>query len=315
MGQSIFLTDRKPVCPPDLLARARGARAAPLRLAVVRASAPLPMMTAKQAHEEGIATPILIGEAALIKKEAAAIDWDLTDIIIHDTRGEQGAIDHATALARGGSVDALMKGHLHSDVFMGGIVAREAGIRGTDRMVHIFAMFHPDGGSPILISDAAVNVIPDMKTRQQTVRTCRDVAQALGITTPRIAIISATESAIPSIPSSMEAKELSDWAKSNVEGALVDGPLSFDLAMAPEAVAIKGIDAKGDGGNSVAGQADALVVPDITSGNILFKSMVWHNGACAAGVVTGGKVPIILTSRADPPEARLASIALAALCS
>ncbi len=312
MGQSIFLTDRKPVCPRDLLDRARTARDAPLRLAVVRASAPLPMLTAKQAHDEGIATPVLIGEADLIKDEAAAIDWDLSDISIHDTSGEQGAIDHATALARGGNVDALMKGHLHSDVFMGGIVAREAGIRGTDRMVHIFAMFHPDGGSPILISDAAVNVTPDEKTRQQTVRTCRDVAQALGIETPRIAIISATESAIPSIPSSMEAKELSDWAQDNVEGALIDGPLSFDLAMAPEAVSIKGIDAKG---NTVAGQADALVVPDITSGNVLFKSMVWHSGACAAGVVTGGKVPIILTSRADPPEARLASIALAALCS
>ena len=149
-----------------------------------------------------------------------------------------------------------------------------------------------------------------MKTRQQTVRTCADVARALGIETPRIAIISATETAIPSIPSSMEAKELSDWAQDNVENAIISGPLSFDLAMAPEAVAIKGL--KGD---DVAGQADALVVPDITSGNVLFKSMVWHNGACAAGVVTGGKVPIILTSRADLPEARLASIALAALCS
>lgn len=310
MGLSSFITDQKPVCPRDLLDRARAARDTALRLAVVRASAPLPMLTAKQAYDEGIATPVLIGEADLIKKEADAIGWDLTDIAIHDTSGEDGAIAHATALARGGNVDALMKGHLHSDVFMGGIVAREAGIRGQDRMVHIFAMFHPDGGDPVLISDAAVNVIPDMKTRQQTVRTCADVARALGIETPRIAIISATETAIPSIPSSMEAKELSDWAQDNVENAIISGPLSFDLAMAPEAVAIKGL--KGD---DVAGQADALVVPDITSGNVLFKSMVWHNGACAAGVVTGGKVPIILTSRADPPEARLASIALAALCS
>ena len=312
MGKSAFLTDRSPVCPADLLDRARAARDEPLKLAVVRASAPLPMLTAKQAHDEGIATPVLIGEADLIKKEADAIGWDLTGIAIHDSKGEKGAIDHATALARGGSVDALMKGHLHSDVFMGGIVAREAGIRGETRMVHIFAMFHPDGGSPILISDAAVNVIPDMKTRQQTVRTCADVARALGIETPKIAIISATESAIPSIPSSMEAKELCDWAQDNVEGAIVSGPLAFDLAMSSEAVEIKGMDKDS---NPVAGAADALVMPEITSGNVLFKSMVWHSGACAAGVVTGGKVPIILTSRADPPEARLASIALAALCS
>ena len=315
MGMSQFITDKKPACPQDLLDRARKARSEPLKLAVVRASAPLPILTAKQAYDEGIANPVLIGEADLIKKEAEAIGWDLTGITIHDSKGEKGAIDHATALARGGSVDALMKGHLHSDVFMGGIVAREAGIRGETRMVHIFAMFHPDGGKPILISDAAVNVIPDMKTRQQTVRSCAEVAKALGINEPRIAIISATETAIASIPSSLEAKELSDWAQDNVEGAIVNGPLSFDLAMAPEAVAIKGMATDGDGGNAVAGQADVLVMPEITSGNVLFKSMVWHNGACAAGVVTGGKVPIILTSRADPPEARLASIALAALCS
>jgi phosphate acetyltransferase len=272
------------------------------------------MMTAKQASDEGIVIPVLIGEADLIKKEAEVIGWDLTDIAIHDSKGEQGAIDHAVALTLGGSVDALMKGHLHSDVFMRGIVSSEGGIRGSDRMVHIFAMFHPDGGSPILISDAAVNVIPDMKTRQQAIRTCADVAIALGIETPRIAILSATESAIPSIPSSMDAKELSDWAQDNIDKAVVSGPLSLDLALSPEAVAIKGLSPDGDGGNPVAGHADVLIVPDITSGNVLFKSMVWHNGACGAGVVTGGKVPIILTSRADPPEARLASIALAGLC-
>lgn len=313
MANSAFLTDRKPACPKDLLDRARAARQNPLRLAVVRASAPLPMQTAKEAHEEGIATPILIGEADLIQKEAEALGWDLKGIAIHDSKGEQAAIEHATALTRKGGADAIMKGHLHSDVFMGGIVSRDAGIRGEKRMVHIFAMFHPDGGTPILISDAAVNVTPDLKTRQQTVITLAETAQALGIDTPRIAIIAATETPIPSIPSSLEAKELSDWAQENVPQAIVSGPLSFDLAMAPEAVAIKGLNVEGENGNQVAGRADALVMPDITSGNVLFKAMVWHNGACAAGVVTGGKVPIILTSRADPPEARLASIALAAL--
>ena len=309
MSGSAFLSNQSPNCPVDLLDRARGARAQPMRLAVVRASAPLPIQTAKQAHEEGIATPILIGEADLIKKEAEAINWDLTGITIHDSKGEKGAIEHATALTRNGGADALMKGHLHSDVFMGGIVSRDAGIRGTDRMVHIFAMFHPDGGSPILISDAAVNVIPDIKTRQQMVISLASTARALGITTPKIAIISATETPIASVPSSLEAKNLSDWAQDNVKDAMVSGPLSFDLAMSPEAVSIKGMT-----DNPVAGYADALVMPEITSGNVLFKSMVWHNAACAAGVVVGGKVPIILTSRADSAESRLASIALAALC-
>ena len=309
MSGSAFLSDQSPVCPADLLVRARAARPEPMRLAVVRASAPLPIQTAKEAYEARIATPILIGEADLIKKEAEAIGWDLNGIAIHDSKGEKGAIDHATALTRNGGADALMKGHLHSDVFMGGIVHRDAGIRGSERMVHIFAMFHPDGGSPILISDGAVNVTPDVKTRQQMLISLASTAQALGIDTPKIAIISATETPIASVPSSIEAKDLSDWAQDNVHNAVVTGPLSFDLAMSPEAVAIKGMT-----DNPVAGYADALVMPEITSGNVLFKSMVWHNAACAAGVVVGGKVPIILTSRADSAESRLASIALAALC-
>ncbi len=309
MSPSAFLSSIPSFCPADLLDRARKARPTPMRLAVVRASAPLPMLTAKQALDAGIAIPVLIGEADSIKKQAAAIGWDLDGIAIHDSHGEKPAIDHATSLARNGTVDALMKGHLHSDVFMGGIVSRDAGIRGASRMVHIFAMFHADGGSPLLISDGAVNVSPDAKTRQQMLLSLTKTAHALGIDEPRIAIISATETPIASIPSSIEAKELSDWAAANVSGALVSGPLSLDLALSQQAVDIKGI-----AGNLVVGCADALVMPDITSGNVLFKSLVWHSGACAAGVVTGGKVPIILTSRADPPEARLASVALAALC-
>jgi len=305
-----FLSDKSPICPDELLVRARKARPSPMRLAVVRASAPLPIVTAKQAHEEGIATPVLIGEAAKIRAEAEAIGWSLDGIEIHDCKGEKGAIDVAIALTGANKVDALMKGHLHSDVFMGGIVSRDAGIRAETRMVHVFAMFPPEGGRPLLISDAAVNVTPDRKTRQQTVKILAQTALALGIDKPRIAILSATETPIASIPSSLEARELSDWAREHVPDAVISGPLSFDLAISPDAVAIKGLN-----GDEVAGQADAVIVPEITSGNILFKAMVWFNGACAAGVVTGGKVPIVLTSRADPASSRLASIALAALIS
>lgn len=288
--------------------KARSARAKPLRLAVVRASAPLPMKTAFEAWQEGIAEPVLIGEASGIRAEAEALGWDLDGIEIHDCKGEKSAIDVAISLTGANKVDALMKGHLHSDVFMGGIVAREAGIRAEKRMVHVFAMFAPEGGKPLLISDAAVNVTPDLKTRQQAIRVLVDTARALGIDTPKVAILSATETPIASIPSSMDAKELCQWAEAHIDDAEISGPLSFDLSLAPQAVAIKGMK-----DNPVAGQADALLVPDITSGNILFKSLVWFKAACAAGVVTGGKVPIILTSRADPHEARMASIALAAL--
>ena len=307
-SMSGFLAETKPACPQWLMEKARQARPEPMRLAVVRASAPLPMKTAHEAWREGIAAPILIGEASAIRQEAEAIGWDLDGIEIHDCKGEQSAIDVAISLTGANKVDALMKGHLHSDVFMGGIVAREAGIRAEKRMVHVFAMFPADGTKPLLISDAAVNVTPDLKTRQQAIRTLVETAHALGIETPNVAILSATETPIASIPSSMDARELCKWAEANVDAARFAGPLSFDLSVAPEAVEIKGIS-----GNPVAGAADALLVPDITSGNILFKALVWYKGACAAGVVTGGKVPIILTSRADPHEARMASIALAAI--
>lgn len=305
-----FLTEINPAYPPSLMDKARNARPSPIRLAVVRASAPLPMKTAYEAWREGIAEPVLIGEAAGIREEAEALGWDLDRIEIHDCKGERSAIDVAISLTGANKVDALMKGHLHSDVFMGGIVAREAGIRAEKRMVHIFAMFPPDGTSPLLISDAAVNVAPDLKTRQEALRALVETAHALDITTPKVAILSATETPIASIPSSMDARDLCEWAEANIDRAQFSGPLSFDLSVSPDAVSIKGLK-----DNPVAGAADALLVPDITSGNILFKSLVWYKGACAAGVVTGGKVPIILTSRADPHEARMASIALAAILS
>ena len=307
-----FLSKETPSCPPDLIERAKAARKNPMRLGIARASAPLPMETAWQAWKEGIADPVLVGEEEGIRHEADALGWNLDGVKIHNTSGEEAAIEATVALARSGAVDALMKGHLHSDVFMAGIVPHDAGIRGDTRMVHVFALFPPSGaGKPVLISDAAVNVSPDRKTREESLRSMARTAAALGIERPRIAILSATETPIASIPSSLEARELRDWARKNLPDAEIEGPLSFDLAMSPEAAAIKGI----AGDNPVVGRADALLVPEITAGNILFKAMVWFDGACAAGVVTGGKVPIILTSRADHHEARMASIALAALLS
>ena len=306
-----FLSDKTPQCPADLLERARKKRGdAPLSLAVVRASAPLPMETAFKAWEAGIAEPILVGEEAGIRTEAESLGWDLSGIRVVASEGEVEAIDTATGLVRDGEAGALMKGHLHSDVFMGGIVKREAGIRGSTRMVHVFALFSPDGGLPLLMSDGAVNVLPDRKTLERALEVLVETGHALGIDKPKVAIVSATETPIGSIPSSMEAKDLSDWAGAHIEGAEVYGPLSFDLAVSPEAVGIKGLE-----GNAVAGEADALLFPDIVSGNVFFKALVWYKGACAAGVVTGGSVPIILTSRADALSARMASVALAALLS
>jgi phosphate acetyltransferase len=157
----------------------------------------------------------------------------------------------------------------------------------------------------LLISDAAVNVAPNMTTRQDAIRLVVELSQRLGTARPRVAILSATESAIESVPSSIEARDLAAWAAENVPDMDVRGPLAMDLILSQEAAATKGM-----ADDPVAGQADCVIVPDIVSGNALFKTLVYVGGACAAGVVMGGSAPILLTSRADPPAARLASAAL-----
>ena len=190
---------------------------------------------------------------------------------------------------------------------MSGLVKKEAGIRVGRRLVHVFIMLPPNGGEPLLISDAAINIKPDIDTRVEAAILMAEMSRKLGCTRPKVAILSATESILPAMPSSVEANEIAGLARERDPDADFFGPLSFDLAISPRATAEKGIS------NQVAGKANALVVPDIVSGNILFKSLVWCAGGLAAGLVLGGSVPIVLTSRSDPPQARLAAIALASL--
>ena len=303
---SPFLSTREAVAPADLIARAQ--RFGAPRVAIARAGSPLPMEAAMEATKAEIMVPIFVGEADMIRAEAEKLDWDISGFALHDTRGEKEAGRTAAALCGAGEADVLMKGQLHTDVFMKSAVSRDAGLRTGQRFVHIFHISHPDGGRPILISDAAVNVAPDLITRQSSIVEVKKLLNKLGNDRPRIAILSATESAIPSVPSSMEGKELADWARENVAGIDVSGPLAFDLIMSPQAAATKRMT-----DDPVAGHADAIIVPDIVAGNALFKAFVYLTGGCAAGVVTGAKVPILLTSRADPPAARIASAALAAI--
>ena len=302
---SSFLATTAMACPPDLLVRAKSS--SPKSFAFVRAIGAATLQTAWDAAKAGIVLPILVGEPDIIASDAAAIGWDLSGVEIIPATGEREAIDEAIALVAAGRVAGLAKGQLHTDVFMGGIVRRTAGIRTGNRLVHIFAMLPPDGGRPLLISDAAVNVAPDIDTRVDAALYVAEMGRRLGQPCPRIAILSATESVLTAMPSSGEAAEIASRAAALDPRAEFAGPLSFDLAMSPEAAAIKGF------GGPVAGMADGLVVPDIVSGNILFKSIVWFGGGLAAGVVLGGAIPIVLTSRSDPPAARLASIALAAI--
>ena len=301
-------------CPQGLLAAAR--ERGRLNLLVVRASAPLPMEAAFHAYQAGIAQPVLVGEADRIEAEAATLGWDLSDITVIDSNGEAEAAAKAASLLQASlsepdalPIGAVMKGQLHTDVFMAALLNREVGLRIGNRLVHIFAIYPPDSGAgPVLVSDAAVNVTPDEKTQNQSMIEMCALAKKLGHTRPKLAILSATETPIDSMPASMVAAERAKWAKTHLVDTDISGPLSFDLALSAHAVATKGIT-----GDAVAGRANCLLVPDIVSGNILYKALVYLGGGCAAGIVLGGAVPILLTSRADPPAARLASIALAGI--
>lgn len=300
-----FLSTREAVCPPELL---RQAQAAPTpRVVIARAGAALPMEAARDATEAGIMEPVFTGERALILAEADKLNWDISAFELIEAEGEE-ASGKAAAFACGeGRADVLMKGHLHTDVFMKSALNRDAGLRTGRRLVHIFHIGHPNGGA-LTISDAAVNVTPNMETRQDATREVVRLLRLLGSARPKVAFLSATESVIPSVPSSVEASELSAWAKAEIEDADFSGPLAMDLILSPEAVATKKLT-----NDPVAGQADAIIVPDIVSGNAVFKSAVYMAGGCAAGIVMGAAVPILLTSRADPPAARMASAALAAI--
>ncbi|WP_350335462.1 phosphate acyltransferase [Coralliovum pocilloporae] len=305
---SPFLSSDSAACPPELLALAR--QRPPVHIAVVRAGAPLPMIAAKEAVEAGLMVPVLIGEKDDIRREADALDWDISPYELIETRGEAAAAVAAGQLIRSDHVGAVLKGQLHSDVYMKALLARETGLRSGNRLIHVFHMTMPDGGKPLLITDAAMNVSPDLETRKDAIRLVGGLSKRLGAERPRIAVLSATETPIASMPSSLEGRELEEWARDAVPDMDVRGPLALDLILSHEAARIKGL-----GDDPVAGQADAVVVPDIVSGNTLFKALVYCKGACAAGVILGGKVPVLLTSRADPPAARLASIALASILS
>ena len=307
MGEgSPFLSKREPVCPPNLIEKARAY--APPRVAIARAGAPAPMEAAKEAAEAAVMVPVFVGERDRIEQEAKTLDWDVSAFDLIEAQGEEGSAEAAVAAVRSGAAEVYMKGHLHTDTFMKAAIHKVDGLRGSQRFVHIFHMSPPDGGKPLLICDAAVNVAPSIGVRQGAIQLVSDLSRKLGTERPRIAILSATETPIESVPSSMEAKELMDWAAVNVPEADVRGPLAMDLILSEEAARTKGM-----GDDPVAGEADAVIVPDIVAGNALFKTLVYVGGACAGGVVLGGAAPILLTSRADPPAARLASACLAAI--
>lgn len=301
-----MLSDEPFEIPKALIDRCRGI--APVTTAVAGADHIVALESARQAHEEGLITPVLIGDANEIKSLSNDIGWDAEGIRMIDADGEAESPGKAVELARAGEVGAIMKGHVHTDALMSAVVNRDKGLRTGRRLSHVFHMTLPGQDRALLITDAAVNVHPDVKTKVDIVKNAVELSHAIGNEYPKVAMLSATESVLAAMPSSGEAAEVVRIAASGEVGnALVDGPFAFDNAVSPEAARLKGIN------SPVAGNADVLAVPNIETGNSLFKMMVYFMSATAAGIVMGAKVPIMLTSRADPPQARVASAALAAL--
>lgn len=300
------MLSRLPVtCPPSLLEKAQ--TLPPTRTAIVNAGARLAMISAHDAFRAGIIEPVFFGDADEIKRQAEELEWEIAGHTLVNADGERAAAEAAAKYAGAGDADMIMKGNIHTDTFMRAMVGKEAGLRTGSRFTHVFHMTVPDRDGALLITDGAVNVHPDFETRKAILQNAVTMAHALGNPSPHVAILSATEEPTETIPSSIDARQLSDWARDNVADAKVIGPLAFDLAVSPDAAQVKGV------AHPVAGNADIVVVPDIVSGNALFKMMVYFMSACAAGLVLGAKVPILLTSRADPPAARLAAAALGAV--
>ena len=299
-----MLSQLTPVCPQPLLNQAQALPA--MVTAVVNAGSELALESAKLAFEAGIIVPILVGNIASIQKAAQAIDWNIDQFELIASESEEDSAANAVQCVHQGTAKLLMKGNLHTDVLIRALLNKEHGLRTGERLSHLFHMSVPGSDRVLCITDAVVNVSPDTKTQLSILRGATDVMHALGNLKPKVALLSATEVVTQAMPSSMAAKELlTAMSDQDHQAADVFGPLAFDGAMSPEAAKIKGIT------HPVAGYADVLLVPNIETGNAIFKQLVYFNGATAAGVLMGAKVPVMLTSRADPPAARLASAALA----
>src|SRR5262245_1473486 len=263
---------------------------------------------ALQAAQEGLIAPILVGPEKKIRAVAAEHKLDLGGASVVDAPHSVAAAEAAVALAREGKVEALMKGSLHTDELMSAVVKRETGLRTSRRISHCFIMDVPALAQALIITDAAVNIVPTLEDKVHIVQNAIDLAHTLGREKPLVAILSAMETVNPAVPSTIEAAALCKMAdRGQITGGLLDGPLALDNAIDLTAAKIKKID------SAVAGKADVLVVPDLEAGNMLAKSLTFLAQADGAGIVLGARVPIVLTSRADTVMARQASAAIAVL--
>ena len=263
---------------------------------------------ALEAADVGTIVPILVGPQEKIRNLAKSLGLDIKDVEIVDVPHSHAAAAKAVELVRTAKAELLMKGSLHSDELLEAVTKRDTGLRTGRRISHVFVMDVPTHPETLFITDAAVNIAPDLIAKRDIIQNAIDLYAGLGLGTPKVAILSAVETVNPDIPSTIEAAALCKMAdRGQITGGELDGPLAFDNAISPEAARIKGIKSR------VAGQAQILVVPDLESGNMLAKNLSFLSHADAAGIVLGARVPIILTSRADNVRTRLASSAVAML--
>jgi phosphate acetyltransferase len=289
---------------------------------LLRAAQNLPPVTAAIAHpcdrvslegvieaaRLGLIEPILVAPPARIRNVAKEAGLDIAGYPLVESAHSHDSAAKAVELVRAGKAEALMKGSLHTDELMGAVVARDTGIRTERRISHCFVMDVPGHEGPLIITDAAVNILPDLADKVDIVQNAIDLGHALQFAEVRVAILSAMETVNPKVPSTIEAAALCKMAdRGQITGGVLDGPLALDNAIDAAAAAIKSIV------SPVAGRANVLVVPDLEAGNMLAKSLSFLAGADAAGIVLGARVPIILTSRADSVTTRLASCAVASL--
>ena len=298
-----MLSDKSTVCPVNLLNIAHQKRG--VNAAIVNAGKKLPMMSVMDAVSEKLITPILIGDKQKINECAEELKFDISDYeIIHEPI-ENNTASIATKLASEDKVKIIVKGHIHTDVLMKEVLKREYNLLGKTRLSHIWHMTLDKEDKPLIITDGALNVNPNVKTKMHILRNVVDFCHRIKISKPKVSILSATEEVLDSMQSSLDAKEICELAGKESLNADIFGPLAFDNSVSKKSAEIKGIK------NIVAGDADVLLVPNVEAGNALVKMMIYFMGACAAGVVIGGKVPVVITSRSDDATARLASIAAA----
>ena len=298
-----MLSNKEIVCPNNLLDVAHKRKG--VKVAVVNAGKPLPMLSAQDAVNENLIEPIFIGDKKEILKCAQNLKWDISNYEIINEPVENNTAPIAAKLASEKKVRIIVKGHIHTDVLMKEVLKREYNLLGKTRLSHIWHMTIDKESKPLIITDGALNVLPNIKTKMHILKNVINFSNRIGIDKPKVAILSATEEVLDSVPSSKEAAEITKLAKEDNLNADVFGPLAFDNSISKKSASIKGIK------NIVAGEADVLLVPSVETGNALVKMLIYFCGACAAGVVIGGKVPVVITSRSDEAPARLASIAAA----